>query len=201
MSDINDLTLHLECGTLRVTPDGKRVAAYDVIKATGAGNPKQVWADLGEKYPEVVRLADHFQFAGQGQRPTPTVDREGFILLTMVLPGEGGATFRLKYKDIVIAWLEGRLVGQISPEVRYRQVLLKADELLVENAPALLQVAFEKAKGGSLGALRAGLALIETLRRGSLLTSLVPSLEKVQLPLPFPSKVPSQAPIRAETLD
>lgn len=170
MSEISELTIHLDAGkVLRVTPDGKRVSAFDVISAAGHKSPREIWKRIAETYPDVVTGCDDFTFFGRGQKPTPTLDRRAFVRLTFVLPGKTGDLFRLHYLDIVLAWWDGR-----SPKSTdlHRQALASIDSLTYENALPMMKVLVEKAVAGSVGACRAYFAAVESLRRGALLTSL-----------------------------
>lgn len=167
---LHELTLSLDCGTLRVTPDGKRVSAFDVITATGDKSARKTWERIGQDYPEVVAQCHDFTFSGQGQRPTPTVDREGFVLLTMVLPGKGGDLFRLKYKDIVIAYLDGRLISKDLPAL----CLLASQEssrVLSTQGPKALAAQLEKSALGDSQAAFAAVALYDRLREAGLVAS------------------------------
>jgi hypothetical protein len=107
-----DLILHLEGGDYRVTPDGQRMAVYDLIKgALGVENPRVTWADLCARYPEVVGFSYDFQFPGQGQRPTPTVDREGFARIMLLLPGQSAARFREKVAPLILRYMDGEEIN------------------------------------------------------------------------------------------
>ena len=104
----NIIELAIGDAQVRITPD-KRVSVFDVLKAAvGKKNPHQAWKDLQQQNPEVLRLADNFKFPGSGQRPTPTVDKNGFSEIMMLLPGAKAAEFRRRSADIVIKIPRGR---------------------------------------------------------------------------------------------
>lgn len=97
---------------VRRTPDGARVAAFDVIKAfADVEHPRTVWQALKESHPEVVELAHNFKFPGRGQRATPTLDLEGVLLLIMALPGRRAAAERTRFANIIRRHLQGELAS------------------------------------------------------------------------------------------
>lgn len=105
---MDELTvLELGSGQVRVTAEG-RASVFDLIRAAcGVGQPKVTWRRLSVNYPEVVAICNHLQFPGAGQRPTPTVDADGWVRLSMLLPGHKAAKWRAQYADLVTRYLRG----------------------------------------------------------------------------------------------
>ena len=103
--------------TVRKTPERPpRVAVYDIIEVVShAAKPRNVWYDLVDRHPDVASLQGVFQFAGQGQRPTPVTDARGLVTIVNLLPGAKAARFRAKGADIVVRCLGGdeTLVAEI----------------------------------------------------------------------------------------
>lgn len=94
-------------GEVRFTSDG-RIAVYDGIAfATGHKNPRDVWSDLGETYPEVVAQCDNFQFPGQGQRETPVATLQVFLEILTVLPGRLAAAVRTEAVRTLVRAMNG----------------------------------------------------------------------------------------------
>jgi len=105
----NGLPIRIEDfnGEVRFTDDG-RIAVYDGITfATGHKNPRQVWSELEEKFPEVVRKSDNFQFPGQGQRETPVATLQVFLEILTILPGRLSATVREESVRTLIRAMNG----------------------------------------------------------------------------------------------
>ena len=94
-------------GEVRTTAD-KRVSVFDAITAaTGAKNPRDAWNSLKKQYPEVVGKCDNFKFHGSGQRLTPITDKEGFLYILALLPGDTARAFREASAKLVLRYLEG----------------------------------------------------------------------------------------------
>jgi hypothetical protein len=103
---------------IRRTPDGK-FSVYDLIRiCTGNKNPRQFWwgdkserknrqKGLVERYPEVVRKSDNFQFPGKGQKETPVADLENCLYILGLLPGECGKSYREKAANLVRRYIQG----------------------------------------------------------------------------------------------
>lgn len=49
----------------------RRISVIDLIRwATASQNPRDVYRDISERYPEVVAISDTFMFPGAGQNCT-----------------------------------------------------------------------------------------------------------------------------------
>lgn len=93
-------------GEVRTTPD-KRVSVTDVIQlATGIKNPAMTWSLIKKEFPEILNFVDNFKFPGSRGAGSPVVGKEGFIKLTMVLPGDGGKRFREQYTEMILRVME-----------------------------------------------------------------------------------------------
>jgi uncharacterized lipoprotein YbaY len=76
---------------IRTTPDGKWMSVFDLVKGIAEdSNPHRVWEKGSTELVELLgeNLKEH-TFPGQGQRPTPTVNREGFVVLLRYLLTSG----------------------------------------------------------------------------------------------------------------
>lgn len=95
--------------SLRTTPETpRRVSVFDLITVMSSNkNPRSVYNDVCNTYPEVVGLADNYTFQGRGQRPTPVVDARGAVYLMHVLQGQKASLFRINCADIVVRYLGG----------------------------------------------------------------------------------------------
>jgi len=106
-----------EDGEIRITSDGQP-SILDMIKILGGQkNPKMVWKRLQESHPEVVTKCDHFQFPGQGQRPTPVAkDKEATFYILGLLPGEVGKKYREQSAKFFTKYIEdpAGLVGDLA---------------------------------------------------------------------------------------
>ena len=64
--------------TIRITPDGKRISAIDLVSlATDQDNSvisARTFRDICENHSEVRCITSHLKFPGRGQRDTPTLD-------------------------------------------------------------------------------------------------------------------------------
>ncbi len=84
----------------------RRVSVYDIIEVmTGNPNPRQLTANLCERFPEVVQLTDKFKFPGKGQRETPVVGAKGLVTIMNLLQGERAARFRAAEADVLVRYL------------------------------------------------------------------------------------------------
>lgn len=94
-------------GTIRTTPD-KRVSIYDEIRiATGQSNPHVIWNRLKKQYPEALTKCESYKFPGRGQLPTPVANKQTFLEILSLLPGETAKKFREESAKLVIRYLEG----------------------------------------------------------------------------------------------
>lgn len=173
---MSDLTLfEIGGGQVRVTPEG-RASVFDLIRvACEDSNPRTTWTRLSADYPEVVAASYNLTFPGAGQRPTPTVDAEGWIRLSMLLPGHKAAAWRAQYADLVTRYLRGD--RSLAEEIHLRADVLEANdgdageedlievgpldeanEVFEEAAPVIMERLAERARGGSMSAARLLLA-------------------------------------------
>lgn len=105
---------------VRTTPDG-RVSVYDSIAyVTGHLNPRQVWNELEEKFSEVVRKTDNFQFPGKGQRLTPVATLEVFLEILVLLPGKVASMVRERAVKTLVRAMRGdiTLVEEILDRIQ-----------------------------------------------------------------------------------
>ena len=111
-------------GSIRVTPDGKP-SVFDVIRVVGGQrNPRQVWTRLLEQYGQKLSHGcDHFQFPGQGQKPTPVIaTKQAAYELLGLLPGEVGDRYRKEAAELFVRFLEdpeglaNELIDRLTPE-------------------------------------------------------------------------------------
>ena len=68
--------------TIRITPDGKRVSAIDLVSLASdqtKENASFTFNRLRDRYDEVCTNIADFKFPGRGQRETPTLDAEGVV--------------------------------------------------------------------------------------------------------------------------
>ena len=134
-------------GSIRKTPETPpAVSVFDVIASctgTALRDCPQVWRRLLEKHAEVMTNCHDFQFAGQGQRPTPVADSRGITEIIMLLPGRAAAQFRKRSADLIVRFLGGdpsivhevagnRLMQEGAPEdhpMRFFGETVESDEL------------------------------------------------------------------------
>ena len=119
-------------GEVRVTPDG-RVSVYDSIGyTTGQKNPRDVWNELTDKFPEVVGKTDNFQFSGKGQRETPVATLEVFLEILVLLPGRVAATVREKAVKTLVRAMQGdlTLVEEILDRIQDSSGLVDLEKLV-----------------------------------------------------------------------
>ena len=98
-----------DLGLVRTTNEvPRRVSILDLIRSvTGNKNPKDTWARLQALYPAVVAYADHCQFPGERQRPTPVTNARGIVTIVNLLPGQRAAEFRAHGADVLVRYLGG----------------------------------------------------------------------------------------------
>lgn len=81
-------------GNIRTTKDDK-YSVYDLIRVIGGKkNARQTWYKLCSKFPEVGTLCEALKFSGSGQINTPAVDRQGCLLILLMLPDVVGDSYR-----------------------------------------------------------------------------------------------------------
>lgn len=174
--------------TYRTAAGVLRLASFDLIRRLCPGcNPWQKFATLVQNYPEFAYpgmdasegkvsnesvhghpavqrfISTLYQFPGQGQRPTPTVDFEGGLQLIMVLPGVSAAECRKQVADLLTRAIAGdeSLVGEIRANAKSDGVLptLAREHLEAEGRPA------KRMKGTSLDIVEKQISLAEKMER------------------------------------
>ena len=103
---------------IRRTDDG-RCSVYDLISATGKGNPRDVWKTLVSRHPEVVGKTDNLKFPGSGQRETPITDLRGWLYILALLPGAMGKKYREEAAQLVTRYMKGD--QSLIDEIKDRQ--------------------------------------------------------------------------------
>lgn len=77
------LTVDLNDGPVRFTPDG-RIAVLDAIRAlTLSEQPGLIWEDLQKRHPEILNHCADYRF--QGEESLPIIDREGWEAMWFML--------------------------------------------------------------------------------------------------------------------
>jgi hypothetical protein len=99
-----------EAGDIRVTSVGQP-SVFDMIRVLGGQkNPRDTWANLVEKYPEVVGKCDNLKFPGRGQRETPVArTKEDAYYILGLLPGTVGRKYREDAAKLFTAFLDDPL--------------------------------------------------------------------------------------------
>jgi len=109
----------------------KMVSVYDVLSIISE-RPNQVWTSykrICDENPEVKEYQYTYQFLGQGQRPTPVVDAQGFHLIAMAASGVRARQFRMKAADVLHKVLEGNLDDLQGSAPAYEEALGHSNSL------------------------------------------------------------------------
>jgi hypothetical protein len=119
---------------IRITQD-KQISVFDVIGIySGVQKPRNTWAELSKKHPEVAQNKGSYKFPGRGQKDTPVMDLKGIIKLVMVLPGRKAACSREQFAELIIRYLGGDMT--LIDEVVNNN---KVQELLPSNSPLKIE--------------------------------------------------------------
>lgn len=102
----NLLIPELDNASIRRTPDGK-CSVYDLMSIVSESKHyRKTWLRLCRQNTEVVAKCHYFQFPGQGQKPTPVVDRDGWSYIFFLLPGLLGQKYRKHAGELILRYLD-----------------------------------------------------------------------------------------------
>ena len=110
MMSLSDLNGESAWRIRKTAEDPARVSVVDTIAAFAEQDARaaaHTWQRLSQNYPEVCKNVTHFQFSGQGQRPTPVADARTIIEVCMIIPGKVAGRYRTRAADIIVRYMGG----------------------------------------------------------------------------------------------
>jgi hypothetical protein len=96
-----------------------RISVYDIVTAiTGQPyeNAHKSFARMADAHPDIRTGCPDIKFPGRKQKPTPSADARGVVMIMNLLPGQQAAQFRLKAADVMVRYLGGdpSLIAEIQ---------------------------------------------------------------------------------------